>query len=302
MTVLSMNSFFILLSLVTSGESRDSSKRIERKPGWNMVLKNVGELTSDQQPKVANATDSAFSVGYIYNSWPGSGPSFWTADGRFVIYQTNQERSAEFIETQYTYWHLDDGQWRELLGESPVSRFSVPWQYRFPVATTLLVPVTAAGTGLLLRRWLRRRNERRRHSDVRFADAVEKIFAAEPRYASCPDPDILNRELMLCVCVDITEHEARASLLAQVNDECRRRCKALRQRLIEASDLAEANRIDECQAVLEEVGLALDPDRADDLPIMEQLAVLHEYTEYLPENWLLLWQLLSDRSANAGVA
>ncbi len=289
-----------LFLLVSLGDQLGPADHHDQRFGWQKVLVHVGELTSDEQRQLSPEEGIQFSVGFLYDSWPTRGVSFWNADGRYVIYQTSQKRSAELIETEYTYWTMTDADWQGLLGDSAASRFSKPWQYRFPLATTILVPVATVGMAVLAQRLWKKRKLRIRRGDTQFAAAVGRMFDGKGEYVSRLDPDLIDQEILTLARENVTEHEARVSLLVQVNDECRRRCKALKDRLIDASDFAETGKIATCHEVLSDVGLALDAGSPHDLPVLQQIAVLQQATAYDPEQWLLLWQLLRHRTDNSG--
>ena len=132
-----------------------------------------------------------------------------------------------------------------------------------------------------------------------FSAAIERIFADDSIYCLWPDPELIERELQQIPSDNLTPEETREILESMLKEETTRRSKALRQRLIDASDFAEADKAEECRAVLQEVGLALDVEDLDDLPILEQMAVVHDSPEYVPESWSHLWNLLAEREASA---
>lgn len=298
----SLASLLVLLPMMLTDNQPNAVIENLDRPGWKSIFRNVGELPHEAHDRFSGGQKLDVSVGFYYECWPKFGPPLWTTNGHFVIYQTTQEQSAESIDTTYTYWPLDDNQWMEVLGDKPENRYSVPWQYRFPAGSSILL----AGTLFVIwkfRGQLKRRPKRKLRGDTTHFDAaVEKIFSGEGIYCLQPDPEVIDEELLLIPYDNMSQQEARAILVSMLNDECKERSRALRQRLIEASDFAEAGNMDECRVILEEVGLALDVDSPDDIPVLELMALLHDSPTYVAEDWFHIWRLLADREASPRVA
>ena len=110
------------------------------------------------------------------------------------------------------------------------------------------------------------------------------------------DPSRVKVEVAEFTSAGIPERKARRNLVALLNAECMRRNKALRQRLIEASDFAESGQSSEYTEILEEIQNAVNSDDPDDIPLLEKISNLQHNESYEAACWFAMWQTLTQRS------
>ena len=140
MKLVSISAFVFLLTLSAFGNPAKANEDDGKKKSvWEVQINHVDELPAAAREMMFGDEGNGLSVGFYYEYWPSVGPTLWTTNGQFIVYESSENKMARGIETTYYYWFLDEDQWQELLGDVPVERYSVPWKYGFPVGSSVLL-------------------------------------------------------------------------------------------------------------------------------------------------------------------